>query len=717
MVSCRYCRTQNRADATYCNHCGALLAAGASGASVPVPAAPTSGAPAGTTSSPANATGRLPPQSLLAGRYLILKNIGQGGMAAVYQATDIRGNATVAIKEMSQDGLSPSEQQEALDSFRSEANMLMQLRHPNLPRVYEVFSEQGRQYLVMDYIEGQTLEQRQQAAGGGALPQAEVLGWARQIGSVLGYLHAQKPPIIFRDLKPANIMVTPSGRIKLIDFGIARVFAPGRTQDTQVLGTPGFAPPEQYGKAQTDARADIYALGCTLYQLLTGYDPATTPFSLPPMRSRNPAIPLSIQQAVERATRLDRDARYQTVEAFTRDLLAGANGQSAGSAPRVTLPHTAVPSGATTPQPAAGAARSASSSMAAVVVVQPHTADFGRLVAGQRGSLTLTISGQNGAGVRGTIKPLAPWLKVDRDRFDGASTLVQLTAETSAIRATGKQTSTLQLICDSQQLYVPVTLDVQPAPAGAKQQAARPTPSKGAPRAVSAKHLVPARPRGYVPRLLTSAALAFALAAAGMSLGLQLLARVWGLALTAPLALALLLVAALAAGVGALAGAGERLTRGRIKTTLFGTALGSAVAVAASSYWLWSGLQTVLTQHVSPPATALLVVPLALGAGAAIGAEPLHSQWMLIAGGFLRRHAPIVVTLGAVLGGAYAGFVLTQGVLYGCLTPFGIAAGILLGIGIGRVVSRLLGRSGPSGGPSGRPPTRLRARPGLRMRP
>ncbi|MGH2516515.1 MAG: protein kinase domain-containing protein, partial [Ktedonobacterales bacterium] len=307
MGTCRFCGTSNRADATFCGHCGGALKPvampSAAGASVYARSA-QSAANGGSMHAPINSTGRLPPQAHLAGRYLVLKNVGQGGMAAVYKATNLRSGATVAIKEMSQDGLSPSDLAEALASFRSEAKMLADLRHPNLPRVYESFEDNTRQYLVMEFIDGETLEQRQQRANGAALPQAEVLGWARQLCDVLTYLHNRKPPIIFRDLKPANIMLTPNGQIKLIDFGIARVFAPGRVHDTQVLGTPGFAPPEQYGKAQTDVRADLYALGCTLYQLLTGYDPATTPFNLPPMHSRNAAISPVVQVAIERATKL-----------------------------------------------------------------------------------------------------------------------------------------------------------------------------------------------------------------------------------------------------------------------------------------------------------------------------------------------------------------------------------------------------------------------------
>ncbi|MGZ3715571.1 MAG: protein kinase domain-containing protein, partial [Ktedonobacterales bacterium] len=200
MVKCQYCRTENRADATYCNHCGAALYPGT-----------TPGGPQGPR--PMNATGRMAPQTLLRGRYLIVKNIGQGGMAAVYKATVLKTGALVAVKEMSQEGLSPEELREALDSFDSEACMLQKLQHPNLPRVYESFSENARHYLVMDFIDGQTLEERQRAAGGGALSEEAVLGWARQVCAVLSYLHTRTPPIIFRDLKPANIMVTPAGDI------------------------------------------------------------------------------------------------------------------------------------------------------------------------------------------------------------------------------------------------------------------------------------------------------------------------------------------------------------------------------------------------------------------------------------------------------------------------------------------------------------------------
>ncbi len=696
MRTCQYCRTENRADATYCNSCGALLpgATPAAGA-----AAVYAGAAAPAAPRPTNATGRLPANFQLRGRYLILKNVGQGGMAAVYKATDLKTKRTVAIKEMSQDGLSADDLRDALASFRSEAAMLARLRHPNLPRVYESFSEQARHYLVMEFIEGQTLEQRQQAAGGGALPEGDVLGWARQVSAVLTYLHDQRPPIIFRDLKPANIMLAADGQIKLIDFGIARAFAPGRAHDTQVLGTPGFAPPEQYGKAQTDARADVYALGCTLYQLLTGYDPATTPFNLPPMSSRNPKVSPAVRRAVERATKLDRDARYATVEAFARELLVAAP-PAPKPAPKVTLPHPAVhpptgtPARPSAPQPAASAARAAPT-MAASVVVAPHKVDFGRLVAGQRGTQAITVSGQGGVSVRGQINALSPWVRLDRNGFDGKSTVITIAAETSTIAQPGAQRSDLQIICDQQQLFVPVTVEVVPAPASAKPNASPAAPH--APRAVPSKYTRPAPRRGRLIRFLTAVAVGLGLSASALALFQQLLAQhVIALPLTAPLALGALLFASALAGLGALAGTGSGGSgwKGRAATSLWGGLAGLVVFLLSGGGWLWAGAAGtagpvgLLTATVALPHAALLVASLLASAGGALGADPVLGQWLLA----VARYSRYVVTAAAVVAGAWAGYTLTAGLFLGCLTPFAMIGGALLGFWAARVVGLALPR-------------------------
>lgn len=218
-----------------------------------------------------------------------------------------------AMKEMSDAAIpTPAERQQAIDAFRQEAQLLARLDHTNLPRVVDFLSESGRHYLVMDFVDGNTLKELLSQRGS-PFSEAEVLDWAGQLCDVLSYLHSQNPPVIFRDLKPDNIMLARDGRIKLIDFGIARFFKPGQTKDTMHLGTPGYAPPEQYGQGQTDARSDVYALGISLHQLLTKYDPITTPFSLPKVRQLNPTVSAQTEAAIDRATQTDPTHRFQTV--------------------------------------------------------------------------------------------------------------------------------------------------------------------------------------------------------------------------------------------------------------------------------------------------------------------------------------------------------------------------------------------------------------------
>ncbi|MGH2517049.1 MAG: hypothetical protein ACRDHP_15475, partial [Ktedonobacterales bacterium] len=382
-------------------------------------------------------------------------------------------------------------------------------------------------------------------------------------------------------------------------------------------------------------------------------------------------------------------------------------------APRTTKAHAAVHPSTTAKTQAASAARAAPSSMAAVVIVQPHDVDFGRLMAGQRGTLSITISGQHGARIRGQIKSLVPWLTVDRDRFDGASTMVQLNAETSRIAGSGKQKTTLQIICDSQQLYVPVQVDVQPAPArqtsaprppkpplaakNAGKTAAR-TATKGGPPL--AKYAPAPRPRSRMPRFASSAILAFALGGEALLQGQNALAQTLAHPLTAPLALGLLLLAALLAGIGAVAGAGGQHWRGRLGTALVGALAGFAVALILGGPWFWFGVSAFLAHAVTIPKSIFVVLPLLAGLGGALGADQFHSRWMLAVWSFARRHAPIVVTLAAVFGGGYLGFAVTQGAFSGCLTPLGIVLGALLGFAIARPTNRLLRR-----------PARLRMRP------
>ncbi len=303
-----------------------------------------------------NQTGRLPKQFLLQRRYIILEQAGRGGMGAVYEAVDTQTpGLRVAIKEMSQGHLSETELAQATQHFQQEAMMLGRLSHPNLPRIYNSFSDRGRSYLVMDFIEGKTLLQLIQEQGRRPLPVAQVLSIANQLCDVLIYLHQQRPPIIFRDLKPANVMVTADGHAFVIDFGIARIFKEGQAQDTVFLGSPGYAPPEQHGSSQTSPRSDLYSLGATLHCCLTGQDPyhATDRFAFAPVRQWNPQVPLELDQLIQRLLALDEKQRPESaieVQQILRRIgqqasehTLGLNPAIAASAPTQYNPPLAAP--------------------------------------------------------------------------------------------------------------------------------------------------------------------------------------------------------------------------------------------------------------------------------------------------------------------------------------------------------------------------------------
>lgn len=269
---------------------------------------------------------------MLKQRYRIIAKVGEGGFGAVYQAEDSEfGDRMVAVKEMSEEGLSPEEIVEASGSFKREAFLLANLVHPNLPSIYDYFTEQGHWYVVMDFIEGETLENHLNKASKGYLSVEDVLDIGMQLCAVLDYLHTRNPPIIFRDLKPANMMITPGGSVYLIDFGVARHFKPGKARDTVAFGSPGYAAPEQYGKAQTTRHADIYSLGVTLYQLLSGVDPTTTPFQFAPLQAcSTQVIPMELSALIMQMMELDESKRpdsmalvKQRLQRIAVELVAG----------------------------------------------------------------------------------------------------------------------------------------------------------------------------------------------------------------------------------------------------------------------------------------------------------------------------------------------------------------------------------------------------------
>jgi serine/threonine-protein kinase len=262
--------------------------------------------------------------TVLHGRYRLGGVLGKGGMAAVYLAEHTTLGGQVAIKEMVDQFIDPNDRAQAIAQFQSEARILYNLRHLNLPRVVEYFEEMGRHYLVMDYIDGETLQKLLNRTTG-FLSEPHVVAWGSQICDVLTYLHQQTPSIIFRDLKPSNIMLDKSGTIKLIDFGIARFFNPTKNTDTLKMGTIGYAPPEQYGgKGQTTPRSDIYALGATMHQLLTRRDPSVQPFAFPPARSLNPTVSANTEAVLIKALEYDPAKRFQAATEMKAALLGSA---------------------------------------------------------------------------------------------------------------------------------------------------------------------------------------------------------------------------------------------------------------------------------------------------------------------------------------------------------------------------------------------------------
>lgn len=247
--------------------------------------------------------------SIVDGKYKILNKIGQGGMSVVYLAMNERANKQWAIKEVRKDGTKDYEV--VKQGLIAETDILKRLNHPHLPSIIDVIDCDDTFLIVMDYIEGRTLDYWLKKEG--AQPQERVVEWAKQICDVLGYLHSRKPPIIYRDLKPSNVMLKPDGKIMIIDFGTAREFKEQSIEDTKCLGTQGYAAPEQYGgHGQTDARTDIYNLGATMYHLLTGHNPSLPPYEMYPIRQWNPSLSSGLEEIVTKCTQRNPNDRYQS---------------------------------------------------------------------------------------------------------------------------------------------------------------------------------------------------------------------------------------------------------------------------------------------------------------------------------------------------------------------------------------------------------------------
>lgn len=247
--------------------------------------------------------------TLVDGKYKILNKIGQGGMSIVYLAMNEKANKQWAIKEVRKDGV--KEFEVVKQGLIVETEMLKKLRHPSLPSIIDVIENKDTFLIVMDYIEGNPLSKT--LAESGVQTQENVIRWAKQLCDVLGYLHTRTPAIIYRDMKPANVMLKPNGDVTLIDFGTAREFKEKNLADTTCLGTVGYAAPEQFGgMGQTDARTDIYCLGATLYHLVTGMNPCEYPYEIRPIREIKPSLSAGLERIILKCTRKNPQDRYQS---------------------------------------------------------------------------------------------------------------------------------------------------------------------------------------------------------------------------------------------------------------------------------------------------------------------------------------------------------------------------------------------------------------------
>lgn len=366
-----------------------------------------------------------------------MRRLAQGGQSAVYLALDtFENNAQRAIKEMSESNLSPAEREKAVNDFSREASMLARLNHPALAKVYNTFVDGQKHYLVMEFVEGHNLED-ELVEMNRPLDWERVVDWGIALCGVLEYLHGQSPAIIYRDLKPANVMLTPNGTIKLVDFGIARWLHPSRARDTAQLGTDGYAPLEQYS-ARSEPRSDLYALGASLYHLLTGRVPEAAPAriagqSLTPIRGINPRVPESLDQLISRALALQPRDRFLDAAAM-HAALEQVRHPDAAPRSRVTMapaPRSGRIGGATSgPAPSATAQHSG-----ARLHVWPLRLDAGYLDPNDTAMMVLDIANRGAGELIGTVDSNMHCLHVEPPHLDGTVSVLQVRIDTMGLHS------------------------------------------------------------------------------------------------------------------------------------------------------------------------------------------------------------------------------------------------------------------------------------------
>jgi tRNA A-37 threonylcarbamoyl transferase component Bud32 len=419
-------------------------------------------------------TGLLPASRLLYNRYQVVQRLAQGGQSAVYLVLDTHeGNKQRAVKEMSEAQLGPLERDKAVNDFLREADMLRALDHPALAKVYDRFVDNHKHYLVMEYVRGHNLEDELIQTGRPLEPERVRL-WGIALCDVLAYLHSRTPPIIYRDLKPANVMLQPDDSLKLIDFGIARWLHPMRAQDTSKLGTDGYAPLEQYN-ARSEPRSDLHALGASLYHLLTGRVPEAAPMrtigeSLPSLRSLNRQVPEPLEEVILRALNLQAEDRFANAEQMRQALEWAGTGTGGppGTAGVVGTSSATGTGSHTTPAHATfGRSGSTSATAAPKLQVRPLRLDAGFLEMDDEVDLILEVANLGGGILQGRMDTNLACLTVKPSRLDANAVTLQVRIDTTGLRP-GPYTCHIAIRTNGGDQIVPVRFVVRP-PIGAHQ--------------------------------------------------------------------------------------------------------------------------------------------------------------------------------------------------------------------------------------------------------
>lgn len=444
---CARCGRPAPADAMFCPGCGHDL----------------------RNKSPRLATGLLAAnQRLHNQRYVVLQKLAQGGQSAVYLVSDaLDGGAKRAIKEMSESNIAPGEREKAVNDFFREAKMLHDLDHRALAKVYETFVEGQKYFLVMEYVDGHNLEDELITVGR-PLEWERVVDWGMTLCDVLSYLHGQYPPIIYRDLKPANVMLTKNGSLKLVDFGIARWLHAERTRDTAQLGTDGYAPLEQYS-ARSEPRSDLYALGASLYHLLTGRVPESAPSRiagqpLTLIREVNPRVPEQVEHVVHRSLNLQARDRYENAAQMRSALEWARNPEKGKSGKLRPTANPAPQSGrlATGGPAVGGVARTGGPATPPRLYVWPLRVDAGYVEVNDTTTIRLEIANRGGGRLSGITQTNMRCLTVLPDRIEPGVGALQLRLDTTGLAA-GPYTCHLAIRTTGGDQIIPVRFVVRPA--------------------------------------------------------------------------------------------------------------------------------------------------------------------------------------------------------------------------------------------------------------